>query len=362
MSEKTEAPTSRRISEARQEGQVARSQELNVAAALLMSAWLLSGPGKRLLADLQGLLASSLAVNSLAGLRDIQFVQAWFGNLILQDGLRLAGDLGLIVAALLFTGVVVTFAQTGLLVSFKRVSFDLKRVNPLSGLKRMFSGQGLFELAKALVKLLVIAWVAYGFLRERLTDLLELGSQEFMAATSGWAGMALALMLRVGAAYLVLAAADYAYQRWSLMRSLRMSKEEVKEEFKRSEGDPTIKGRIRSQQRRMARMRMMANVPKADVVVTNPTHLAVAIQYEAGSMKAPRLLAKGAHLVAERIVGLARQNNVPVIQNIPLARAIYRTVEIDTEIPPELYVAMAEVLAYVYGMKGRSQTASLSLP
>lgn len=347
MSEKTEAPTSRRLAEAREEGRVARSQEINVAVALLAGAWLLTSLGRRLLADLQGLL-----VGAISALPGADLSEAGLRALLIQDGRRIGADLGFILAGLLFSGVLATVAQTGFVWSTKRLGFDFSRVNPLNGLKRLFSGQGMMELVKALVKLAVVSWTAYSFLRSRGSELLGLAQTDFLSSVSHWTGMASALMLRVGGVYLAVALADYGYQRWILMKSLRMTREEIKEEMKRSEGDPMIKSRIRSQQRRMARMRMMANVPKADVVITNPTHLAVAVQYNSESMQAPKLLAKGAHLTAQRIADIAREHNIPVIQNVPLARAIYKTVEIDQEIPPELYIAMAEVLAYVYGMRG----------
>jgi flagellar biosynthetic protein FlhB len=165
--------------------------------------------------------------------------------------------------------------------------------------------------------------------------------------------MIFALMTRVGLAYLVLAIADYAYQWYQNKQALKMTKEEVKEEAKQTEGNPQIKAAIRSKQRRLAIMRMMSKVPKADVVITNPTHLAVAIQYDVNKMNAPVVVAKGAYRIAERIVEVAREHNVPVIQNIPLARALYNNVDLEEEIPPELYVAMAEVLAYVYRMKDK---------
>ena len=157
--------------------------------------------------------------------------------------------------------------------------------------------------------------------------------------------------------YLVLAVADYAYQRWDMYKNLRMSKEEIKEENKRSEGNPQLKSHIRSMQRQMARGRMMGNVAKATVVVTNPTHLAIAIEYQEG-MRAPRVLAKGPYRVAQRIVKIAKENHIPVVQNIPLARAIYKTIEIGQEISPDLYLAMAEVLAYVYKLRGKSPISS----
>lgn len=347
MSEKTEAPTPRRLAEARKEGQVARSQELNAAAALLISTWLLTGPGGKVLNDLQRLL-----VISLSALPDPQLSLGWLADRILPDTITLIKDIGVLSIVLLISGVVLTIGQTGLLWAQKRIGFDFKRLNPFNGFKRLFSRYGLIELVKAILKLVVITWVAYGYLDKRITQILGLPFTDFKTALGLWGEIAKTLVLRVGGAYLILAAADYAYQRWQHTRTLKMSKDEVKEEMKSIEGNPAIKNRIKGQQRKMARMRMMANVPKADVIITNPTHLAIAVQYNPDSMAAPKVLAKGAHLVAQRIVKLARENNIPVIQNIPLARAIYRTVEIDEEIPPELYMAMAEVIAYIYRLRG----------
>jgi flagellar biosynthetic protein FlhB len=265
-------------------------------------------------------------------------------------------DLGLLLVALLLTGAGITFAQTGFLWSSHNISPDLNRLNPIPGLKRIFSPNGLMELGKMLLKLLVIGWVVYSFLRSHLQELLLMAGSDLSHSMAVWVGLASGLALQVSGVYLVLALADFVYQRWFFRRSLRMTRDEVKEEMKRTEGDPVLKGRIRQQQRRLARQRMMANVRKADVVITNPTHLAVAVQYEANRMHAPRVLAKGAYRVAARIVELARIHRVPVVQNPPLARAIYRSVDVEQEIPPDLYLVMAEVLAYVYRLRapGRS--------
>jgi flagellar biosynthetic protein FlhB len=186
-----------------------------------------------------------------------------------------------------------------------------------------------------------------------MLTLMMLSQMSLSSGLTSWVDMGFGLCIRVASVYLVVAIADYIYQHWNYMRGLKMTKEEIKEEYRQSEGDPMLKGRIRQQQRKIARMRMMSNVPKANVVITNPTPLAVAIQYDHTNMTAPKVVAKGAHLVAFRIGDVAREHGIPVIQNIPLARAIYRTVEIDQEIPPELYAAMAEILVYVYRLKGQ---------
>jgi len=348
MSDKTEAPTPRKLHDAREEGQVVRSVELNTAALMLVSVLLLRGPGSQLIQVITGQMESYLIAFPKA-----ELTEAWLRQSMIETVLQIAPNLGIILVGLLLTGVVVTLAQTGFLWSTKRVGFDFKRLNPITGMKRVFSSHALVELLKALLKLFFVVWTAYTYLRDNYPTLIILNQMDLRSAVLRFVNMAFDLAFRVGAMYLILAIVDYAYQRWDMMRNLRMSKQDIKDEYKRSEGDPTLKNRIRSQQRRMSRGHMMANVPKATVIVTNPTHLALAIEYSA-DMAAPRLLAKGAHKVAQRIVALAREKNIPIVQNIPLAHAIYNTVEVDQEITPNLYMAMAEVLAYVYRMRGNA--------
>jgi len=204
-----------------------------------------------------------------------------------------------------------------------------------------------------------VSWIAYSFLRSRFFELASFTQFDLNVAIDSFVEICVSLAIRVGSMYLVLAVADYAYQRWELYKNLRMSKDDIKQEMKRSEGDPMLKSRIRGMQRRMARGRMMANVPKATVVITNPTHLAIAIEYHEG-MKAPKVLAKGPYHVAQKIVQIAKENRIPVVQNIPLARAIYKTIEIGQEISPDLYLAMAEILAYVYKIRGKTAFAPKS--
>jgi flagellar biosynthetic protein FlhB len=348
VSDKTEAPTPRKLHDAREEGQVVRSIELNTAVIMLVSMMLLRGPGGDLVRTFQ-----QEMVALLVELPKVSLTEPWLRQQVYIAVMRVLPSLGLILAGLLLAGASATVVQTGFLWSSKRIGFDWKRVNPLSGFKRVFSAQSLVELLKALLKLALVTFTAYSYLRGSVDSLLGLHQTDFASAMSLFTDFAFGLGLRVGAAYLVIAVADYAYQRWSFMRQMKMTKQEIKDEYKRAEGDPFLKSRIRSQMRRMARGRMMANVPKATVIVTNPTHLALAMEYREG-MAAPRLLAKGAHHVAARIVAIARENNIPVVQNIPLAHAIYKTVEVDQEISPDLYMAMAEVLAYVYRLRARS--------
>ncbi len=348
MADKTEAPSPKRLAEARSRGQVMKSIEINSALVLMAAAMLLQGPGKDLA---QGL--SEMVRDSIQRMSGAEITMIWLRETFYKDFGRFIVPMGMIMLGLMVVGVVVTLVQVGFLWADKRQFFDFSRVNPISGLQRLFSVSGLFELLKSTIKLLLIGWVAYSFLQANMMTILELCQIDLMSGVSKWVGLAFDLIFQVASAYLVLAVIDYLYQRWQYMRNMRMTKEEVKEEYKQSEGDPTIKGRIKEQQRRMARMRMMAAVPKADVIITNPTHLAVAVKYDVDTMRAPKVLAKGAQFVAQKIIEIAKQNNVPVTQNVQLARAMYRSVEVDQEIPSELYMAMAEVLAYVYRLKKR---------
>lgn len=345
---KTEAPTSHRLQEARDEGQVVRSQELISAFIIVMGAFLLRGPGKNMAVAFQGLFT-----NLISELPDVEVSVEWLRGTLISFTLQILPSFSLIVIGLMMTGVVVTLGQTQFLWASKKIGFDFKRVNPLEGFKRIFSSHGLIEVLRSLLKLGWVSWIAYGFLRSSFVELTSFNQFDLPSAVSRFAEMCISLTLRVGSMYLILAAADYAYQRWDMYKNLKMSKEEIKQEHKRSEGDPMLKGRIRSMQRQMARGRMMQNVAKATVVVTNPTHLAIAIEYHEG-MQAPKVLAKGPYRVAERIVKLAKENNIPVVQNIPVARAIFKSIDIGQEISSDLYLAMAEILAYVYKIRGKA--------
>ena len=346
--DRTEDPTSKRTGEARNKGQVAKSVELNTAMALLVGGWLLSGYGALLVEKL-----AYLMTYALTHLPKTMPSNAFLINFIITDLLLILPYYGLIILGLLATGVSITVLQTGFLWAQDRLKMDFSRMNPINGFKRLLSFNGVVEILKALLKMSIVGWVAYSFLRDNINVLLGLGQIGFFAALQVWMGLVFALISRVAMTYFLLAVLDYAYQRWQHKKSLKMTKDEVKQEHKQQEGDPLIKSAIRAKQRRLAMMRMMQKVPRADVVITNPTHLAIAIQYKPDAMRSPVVLAKGAYRVAERIVEIARENNVPVVQNIPLARALYKNVEIDQEIPPEMYIAMAEVLAYVYRIKDK---------
>lgn len=350
MAEKTEAPTARRLEQARKRGQVVRSMELSSAIGMLVAVWLLQGPGRDLAGGMGEMMKKALTSPMVD---DAGLTFNWLLNMVAEYALGMALPFAEIVLGLGVLGMALTLVQTNFNWASERPFFDFGRVDPVAGIKRLFSLSGVVDLVKALLKLVIIGWAAYSYLQGNITHFGELGQQPLSAAIAQFVDLAYGLMIQIAAIYLVIGAIDYFYQRWQHFRSLRMSKQEVIEDFKQSEGDPLLRSRIRQQQRRMARERMMAAVPKADVIITNPTHLAIAINYDAAAMEAPRVLAKGSHLMAERIVAVAKENAIPVIQNIPLAQSIYKAVDIDQEIPQDFYMAMAEVLAYVYKVQGR---------
>ncbi|WP_175758031.1 flagellar biosynthesis protein FlhB [Burkholderia cepacia] len=344
--DKTEAATPRRREKAREEGQVARSRELAsfaLLAAGFYGAWLLAGPsGGHLKAMLRGAFmfdrATAFDTNrmlSAAGSASLE------GFAALLPLLALTG-----VAALL-----APMALGGWLISQKTFELKFDRLNPISGLGRIFSIQGPIQLGMSIAKTLVVGGIGGIAIWRSKDELLGLATQPLGVALPDALHLVAVCCGTTVAGMLVVAALDVPYQIWQYNKKLRMTKEEVKREHRENEGDPHVKGRIRQQQRAIARRRMMAAVPKADVVVTNPTHFAVALQYTDGEMRAPKVVAKGVNLVAARIRELAAEHNVPLLEAPPLARALYHNVELEREIPGSLYSAVAEVLAWVYQLK-----------
>lgn len=353
--EKTEAPTARRREDARKRGQVARSMEINSVAILLVGLLTLRVFGPTLFASLADFMRFAV--------RDAAHIDLNADNaaICVRHGMQALGMLLLPVAAVLAaTGLAVNFAQVGFYVSAEPMTPKLDKLNPLSGLKRLFAMKSLVNLAVSLAKIAIIALVCYVSMRRMLGETVFLSDQSPRDILCFITGHAFTIALRVCLVLIVIAALDYGYQRWEHEKGIRMTKQELKEELKQYEGDPMVRSRIRGIQRQMAMKRMMAEVPKADVVITNPVHLAIAIRYEAGAMNAPTVVAKGARLVAEKIKKIAAENGVPVMENKPLAQAMYKGVKVGQEIPQEFYRALAEVLAYVYrlGRKTVPETAA----
>ena len=245
---------------------------------------------------------------------------------------------------------VATMAQTRMLVSFELVKPKFDKINPINGFKNLFSLKSLVEVLKNTIKIAILLYIIYTSLR----DIIEVAERYLYAEISGACShlfnAIFIMLMKVILAFLVIAAADFLYQWWDFERQMRMTKQEIKEEFKQTEGDPQIKGRIKQLQRQMAQQRMMQNVPGADVILRNPTHVAVALRYHPGEDAAPIVLAKGLDYLALKIVEVAEQNDIVVIENRPLARALYAAAELDQMIPPEFYEAVAEVMVYLYKM------------
>ncbi|MCP4688204.1 MAG: flagellar biosynthesis protein FlhB, partial [Desulfobacterales bacterium] len=255
--------------------------------------------------------------------------------------------------AVMIAGVVGNVAQFGFLFTTDSLTPNLGKLNPVSGVKRLFSLKSLVELVKSVLKLLVVGLIAYLVLKGELDNipgLMFLGVRDILDFIGD---VSFDIILYVSLVLIILAVLDFSYQRWQHEKDMRMTKQEVKDEGKEREGDPQIKARIRSAQMELSRRRMMEKVPEADVVITNPTHYAVALQFNPKEMVAPRVVAKGSNLVAQKIKKIARENHVPVLEDKPLAQALYKAVDIDDFIPAELYRAVAEVLAYVYRLNGK---------
>lgn len=346
--EKTEQATPKRREEARRKGQVARSAELSSVAILavgLLALWGLGG----YMCNRMRLLMVEVFTNGMAIQLDPVTVRphlfTWIGGYV-----AIVAPMAILLAA---GAVVVNIAQVGVLFTGEPLVPKGDRISPLSGLKRIFSKKGLVELAKGLFKVAIVAYLTYQTISSESDRFMGFVDME-VGQIFGISGeMVLALGFRLVLLLLILAVLDYAFQRWEYERNLRMTRQEVKEELKQQEGDPMIRSRIRALQREMSQRRMMADVGEADVVVTNPTHLAVALKYDPASMDAPLVLAKGQRLVAEKIKELARQAGVPLVENKPLAQVLFKTVQIGQEIPEELFRATAEVLAFVFGLKRR---------
>jgi flagellar biosynthetic protein FlhB len=346
VEERTESATPRRREEVRRRGQTARSADLNAAVALLVGVLFLRSWGETLVTwslDLLGTTLTSLDQPDLTPEAVVRGLSSF--------SLFSLNVLGPVFGVMLLSGVVANVAQTGLLFTLRPLTPDFTRLNPLQGARRLFAPRSLVELAKSVGKVIVVGYVLWRVLDGQLVTLMLLPQAAWPAAIAFTVGLVFDLATWSAAVLLVLALADYGYQRFSFERQIRMSRQEVREELKQTEGNPVIRQRVRQLQRAVAQRRMMQAVPRADVVITNPTHLAVALRYEAGAMAAPRVVAKGEALLAEQIKRIAREHDVPSMENRPLARALFRGCEIGDEVPGELYGAVAELLAFVYRLR-----------
>jgi flagellar biosynthetic protein FlhB len=346
--EKSEQATPRRRQEAREKGQVARSREIPAVAVMAAGAGVLylSVPSMASgLSDIAREMFQSIGTFRL----DMNNLYPFTFHMIT----RVAHVFLPMMLILAVVGVAANVLQFGFVFSGKALEPQFSRISPLKGIKKIFSMHSVGELVKSIFKVAVVGFVAYLLIRQEFQHFPSLMEMTLPQILTFLSGLVFKLFLWTMAVLAFLAAIDFAFQKWEHEKSLRMTKEEIREEWKRTEGDPVIKARIRSLQREMARKRMMAAVPKADVVIANPIHLAVALSYVHGKMRAPKVVAKGAGFIAEKIKAVAREHGVVIVEDKPLARILYKTLDIGQEVPAQLYKAVAEVLAYVYRLKRR---------
>lgn len=347
--DKTEEATPKKLSDARKEGQVAKSQELSTAVMLLALFVILKAAvgyiGTRFL-------RCYLDTYQAIDVYSVEDFTPSMASAFLRDGLVEVLLICLpVFAVAVAAAFAVSIAQVKWEVTAKPLKPKFDKFNPLKGFKRIFSKDKIVELVKAVIKIALIFYLAYSDLEEAAGAVVSLYDFGLEQAVIYIGNFVINLGIKISAVYLVLGLADYIYQKFKFKRDLRMSKQEVKDEYKKQEGDPQVKGRIKSKMREVSQRRMMQKLPEADVVITNPTHFACAIKYDKEVAEAPVLIAKGADYVAQKIKDAAKEYGIPIVENKPLARMLYYNVDLDSEIPQELYQMTAEVLAYVYRLK-----------
>lgn len=343
--EKTEEASDRKKEKAREDGQVAKSTEIITAMALVGMFSLLRFYGGNISLSLIEIFHESFTLMQYKYM-DFELLDDIFRHFLYKAAIILLPIFG--VAMLI--GFVGNIVQVGWKVTFKPLKPKFNKLNPIQGIKRMFSMKTIVELIKSILKIVIILIVVYFSLRDYEALILQFYYSNVMDAYTSTAKLVLDMGIRIGMYFVFIAGIDYAYTRYKHNKDLKMTKQEVKEERKNIDGNPEIKSRIRQKMREAAMRRMMQDMPEADVVITNPTHFAVAIRYEEGFM-APVVIAKGADLMAARIKEKAKEHEIEIVENKPLARTLFYTVEIGEEIPPDLYQAVAEVLAFVYSLK-----------
>ncbi len=346
--EKTEPATPKKRREARKNGQVLKSQEVNTAVILIVMFFALQIMGLDIIKRLAAFITMFLSPETMTKPLSAVDVPPLFMDVIYEFTMTI---LPLLLVAM-FIGVLINILQVGFLFTTKPLRPKLSKLNPLGGLKNIFfSLNSLFELAKSIVKVTILAAIIYGEYVRNMTFFTQMMRLDIITSAKKIFEMIFSLAFQVGLAFAVMAAFDYLYQRWKYEKDLKMSKQEVKDEWKQAEGNPEIKGKIKQKQREMSMMRMMQAVPQADVVITNPTEYAVALEYDDSGPRAPKVIAKGKDFVAARIKEIAREAGVEIVENKPVAQALYVYCEVGDEIPADMYQAIAEILAYVYRLK-----------
>ena len=349
LGEGTEDATPKRRREAREEGNIARSQDAANALLLLGAVLVLSASIKPMITSLAVILERALGSDNSHALR-AEDIAVDITPTVVQASLAVAP----VVLGAMAIGVLAHLWQVGFMVTNKPLQPKFERLDPLKGFGRIFGAQGAIKTVMDLLKVVVVGWIAWNLASAALPQIAMLPGLEVLAGFEQIGSIGLSLALQVGAALLILGIADYALQRFKHERDLRMTKQQVKEEFKESDGNPEVKRRRMQIARQLAMQRLQTSVPKADVIVTNPEHISVAIQYDPTTMQAPRIVAMGADNLAMRIRQIATKHGIPIVERKPLARALYANAKVGQEIPADHYKAVAEILAYVYQLKGKA--------
>ena len=348
--EKTETATRKKREKAREEGQVLKSQEIGTAALLIAGFFALTVVGYNMLLSLMNVFYFNfdhMSINSMSSITNMNYMTGF----IVEMFISIVFISLPIMLVCLIIGLVVNFIQVGFKITSKPITPNLGRLNPIKGFKKIFSMRSLVELLKSLVKMVVIGFIVYLELSREIENISAVMFMPILFSFTYVASIAIRLGIIIGAWFIVIAALDYAYQRHKHEKELKMSKHEVKEEYKQMDGNPLIKSKIRSKMREISMQRMMGSVPSADVIITNPTHFAVAVSYDRDSGEPPKVVAKGVDHLAKRIRTIGSENNVTIVENREVARALYHTVDVGAQIPQELYKSVAEILAYVYKLK-----------
>ncbi len=351
--DKTEKATPKKKSDARKKGQVFQSREMSASLTLVIMIVSVNAFGSIIYGQITGYMKKTFTQYLI--MKDA--IDANILAKLFVDGLIVLAQTVLpllLIAAL--AGLLVGYAQVGILFTMETLKIQGNRINPLSGFKRIFSLRSVVELVKAIIKIVIVGLVTYTYLKSKSNEVVALMGKDLLDVLAFIGNSAFAVALRICIVMILVGFLDYLYQRYDYEKSLKMTKQEIKEEFKQMEGNPEIKSKIKQKQRQMSMRRMMQEIPKADVVITNPTHYAVAIKYDIQKASAPYVIAKGQDYVAMRIKQVAAENKIQVVENKPLARTLFSTVNIGETIPQELYQAVAEILAFVYNLKNGGST------
>lgn len=346
--ERTEKATPHRRKKAREEGKVAKSTELNAAAMICLGFLTLWGMGPYLARQIQELMAFTMANAVMISTSDPTFIKVFTDTMM-----RFFVTTIPLFAVFVVIAIGVNVSQVGFVISTKSLEPKLDKLNLVSGAKKLISVRSLVNGIRDIIKLIVIGLVAFYSIRSELPLFFDLPEMTIVELAGTMGKLAAILALKIGGAFLVLAVLDYMHQKYQFEKSIKMSKQEIRQENKDTEGSPQLKARVRQIQREVSRSRMMSAVPTADVVVKNPTRLAVALKYDLDEMQAPTIVAKGARLVARKIIEIAQEHNIPVIEDKPLARALFKLCDVGQLVPMNLYRAVAELLAHVYRLKGK---------